>query len=101
MNDSVIGTVLARDILQMQLIPKPTLLRHPFALAGHFPAQILSPFDAERAAKRSGEGEPLRLAVIAYPIAGALRSFRGDKGCSPVSGISFNPADRKERTWFA
>jgi predicted AAA+ superfamily ATPase len=37
-NDSLIETVLARDVLQMQPITKPTLLRHLFALAAHFPA---------------------------------------------------------------
>jgi predicted AAA+ superfamily ATPase len=41
-NDSLIETVLARDVLQMQPITKPTLLRHLFALAAHFPAQIFS-----------------------------------------------------------
>lgn len=32
----------ARDVLQLQKITKPTLLRHLFALAATFPAQILS-----------------------------------------------------------
>ena len=41
-NDSLIETVLARDVLQMQTITKPTLLRHLFALAAHFPAQMFS-----------------------------------------------------------
>jgi hypothetical protein len=40
--DSLIETVLARDVLQMQKIAKPALLRHLFALAAGFPAQILS-----------------------------------------------------------
>ena len=40
--DSLIETVLARDVLQMQTITKPALLRHLFALAAHFPAQVLS-----------------------------------------------------------
>jgi len=40
--DSLIETVLARDVLQLQKITKPTLLRHLFALAAMFPAQILS-----------------------------------------------------------
>lgn len=34
--------MLARDVLQLQKITKPTLLRHLFALAATFPAQILS-----------------------------------------------------------
>jgi uncharacterized protein len=40
--DSLIETVLARDVLQLQKVTKPTLLRHLFALAATFPAQILS-----------------------------------------------------------
>lgn len=40
--DSLIETVLARDVLQMQKITKPVLLRHLFALAASYPAQILS-----------------------------------------------------------
>jgi uncharacterized protein len=40
--DSLIETVLARDVLQLQKITKPTLMRHLFALAATFPAQILS-----------------------------------------------------------
>jgi uncharacterized protein len=40
--DSLIETVLARDVLQMQTITKPALLRHLFALAAQFPAQVFS-----------------------------------------------------------
>jgi len=40
--DSLIETVLARDVLQMQKITKPTLLRHLFALSAAFPSQIFS-----------------------------------------------------------
>jgi predicted AAA+ superfamily ATPase len=40
--DSLIEAVLARDVVAMQPISKPTLLRNLFALAAHFPAQILS-----------------------------------------------------------
>lgn len=40
--DSLIETVLARDVLQMQKITKSALLRHLFALAAAFPAQIFS-----------------------------------------------------------
>lgn len=41
-NDSLIETVLARDVLQMQTVQKPALLRQLFALAAHHPAQVLS-----------------------------------------------------------
>ena len=40
--DSLIETVLSRDVLQLQPITKPTLLRHLFALAATYPAQMLS-----------------------------------------------------------
>ncbi|MEW5746918.1 MAG: ATP-binding protein [Nitrospirota bacterium] len=40
--DSLVETVLARDVLQMQKIAKPALLRHLFALAAAFPARIFS-----------------------------------------------------------
>jgi hypothetical protein len=40
--DSLIESVLAHDVLQLQKITKPTLLRHLFVLAATFPAQILS-----------------------------------------------------------
>jgi predicted AAA+ superfamily ATPase len=40
--DSLIETVLARDVLGMQAITKPILLRHLFALSTQYPAQILS-----------------------------------------------------------
>jgi hypothetical protein len=40
--DSLIETVLARDVLQLQTIAKPALLRHLFALATQYPAQMLS-----------------------------------------------------------
>ncbi|TAN41814.1 MAG: ATP-binding protein [Nitrospirae bacterium] len=41
-SDSLIETVLARDVLQLQKIAKPALLRHLFALSAAFPAQIFS-----------------------------------------------------------
>lgn len=40
--DSLIETVLSRDILQLQTVNKPALLRHLFGLAAVFPAQIFS-----------------------------------------------------------
>jgi predicted AAA+ superfamily ATPase len=41
-SDSLIETVLARDVLQMHTVTKPALLRHLFALAAHYPAQVFS-----------------------------------------------------------
>ncbi len=40
--DSLVETVLARDVLQMSKIAKPVLLRHLFALAATLPAQSVS-----------------------------------------------------------
>lgn len=40
--DSLIETVLARDVLQMSKVAKPALLRHLFALAATLPAQRVS-----------------------------------------------------------
>lgn len=40
--DSLIETVLSRDVLQLQTVNKPALLRHLFALAATCPAQIVS-----------------------------------------------------------
>jgi len=40
--DSLIETVLARDVLQMSRIAKPVLLRHLFALAATLPSQTVS-----------------------------------------------------------
>jgi predicted AAA+ superfamily ATPase len=40
--DSLIETVLARDVLQMSRVAKPVLLRHLFALAATLPAQYIS-----------------------------------------------------------
>jgi uncharacterized protein len=40
--DSLIETVLAKDVLQMTKIVKPTLLRHLFTLAAMLPAQTVS-----------------------------------------------------------
>ena len=41
-SDSLIETVLARDVLALQTVSKPALLRNLFLLATQFPAQILS-----------------------------------------------------------
>lgn len=40
--DSLIETVLAKDVLQLQTVAKPALLRHLFLLSAVHPAQILS-----------------------------------------------------------
>jgi len=40
--DSLIETVIAKDVLQMHTVNKPALLRHLFMLSTAFPAEILS-----------------------------------------------------------
>jgi predicted AAA+ superfamily ATPase len=40
--DALVETVISRDVLQLQAVAKPALLRHLFALAACHPAQILS-----------------------------------------------------------
>ncbi len=40
--DSLVETVLSRDVLQMNTVAKPALLRHLFGLATAHPAEILS-----------------------------------------------------------
>ena len=42
MRDSLIEAALARDVLALEPVTKPALLRHLFALACRFPAQALS-----------------------------------------------------------
>ena len=41
-SDSLIDTTLSRDILQLETVAKPALLRHLFGLAAHYPSQVLS-----------------------------------------------------------
>lgn len=40
--DSLIETAIARDVLSLEKISKPALLRHLFGLAAQYPAQIIS-----------------------------------------------------------
>lgn len=40
--DALIETAIARDVLQMQTVAKPALLRHLFGLSCQYPAHILS-----------------------------------------------------------
>lgn len=88
--DSLIETVLARDVLQLQAITKPVLLRHLFALAAAYPAQILSYnkmlgqlHDAGNTTTLAGY---LRLLEMAYLVSGLELFSRGQprkRGSSP------------------
>lgn len=86
----LIETVLARDVLQMQAVTKPALLRHLFGLAAQFPAQIFSYNkmlgqlqDAGNTVTLAGY---LRLFETAFLASGLERYSRGEarkRGSSP------------------
>ncbi len=116
--DSLIETVLARDVLAMQNITKPTLLRHLFALSSSVPAQILSYNKMLGQLTDAGNtttlAHYLRLLETAFLVSG-LERFSGNRirkrGSSPklifwnnalVSALgmaSFDQA-RKDSAWW-
>jgi len=88
--DSLIETVLARDVLQLQTVNKPALLRHLFLLAASLPAQVLS--YNKMLGQLVDAGNSTTLAHYLQLLAGAflasgLEKFRGDRisrrGSSP------------------
>jgi predicted AAA+ superfamily ATPase len=88
--DSLIETVLAHDVLQLQKITKPTLLRHLFALAATFPAQILSYNkmlgQLQDAGNTTTLAHYLRLLETAFLVSGLELFSRGSvrkRGSSP------------------
>lgn len=88
--DSLIETVLARDVLQMQRVAKPTLLRHLFALSAAFPAQIFSYNkmlgQLQDAGNTTTLANYLRLLETAFLISGLELYSRGHirkRGSSP------------------
>lgn len=88
--DALIETVLARDVLALQAVAKPTLLRHLFVLAAHFPAQILS-FNKmlgqlQDAGNTTTLAHYLHLLQSAFLVSGLQRyspGFARTKGSSP------------------
>lgn len=88
--DSLIETVLARDVLGLETVNKPALLRHLFALATQFPAQIFSYnkmlgqlHDAGNTVTLAGY---LRLLETAFLVSGIELFSRGQvrkRGSSP------------------
>lgn len=88
--DSLIETVLARDVMQLQVVTKPALLRHLFGLAAAFPAQIFSYnkmlgqlTDAGNTTTLAGY---LKLLESAYLVSGLERFSQGQlrkRGSSP------------------
>lgn len=88
--DSLIETVLSRDVLQLQTITKPALLRHLFALAAAYPAQILSYNkmlgQLQDAGNTTTLANYLRLLETAYLVSGLEQFSRGkvrQRGSSP------------------
>jgi predicted AAA+ superfamily ATPase len=88
--DSLIETVLSRDVLQLQIITKPALLRHLFALAAAYPAQILSYNkmlgQLQDAGNTTTLANYLRLLETAYLVSGLELFSRGkvrQRGSSP------------------
>lgn len=88
--DSLIETTLARDVLQLQTVAKPALLRHLFALAAAYPAQILSYNkmlgQLQDAGNTTTLANYLRLLGTAYLVSGLELFSRGkvrQRGSSP------------------
>ncbi len=88
--DSLIDTVLSRDVLAMQTVAKPALLRHLFGLAAAFPAQILSYNkmlgQLQDAGNTTTLAHYLRLLETAFLVSGLERFSAGrarTRGSSP------------------
>ena len=88
--DSLIETVIARDVLQLQTVAKPALLRHLFALAASFPAQILAYNkmlgQLHDAGNTTTLAHYLRLLEAAFLVSGLESFWRGQRrkrGSSP------------------
>lgn len=79
--DSLIETVLARDVLQLQTVNKPALLRHLFGLAAGYPAQILSYNkmlgQLQDAGNTTTLAHYLRLLETAFLVSGLQQFSRG------------------------
>jgi predicted AAA+ superfamily ATPase len=116
--DSLIETVLARDVLQLQTVAKPALLRHLFLLAASLPAQIVSYTKMLGQLVDAGNtttlAHYLQLLGSAFFLTG-LEKFRGGqaakRGSSPklilwnnalvsaVAGRRFDEARRDSAWW--
>jgi predicted AAA+ superfamily ATPase len=88
--DALIETVIARDILQLQTVTKPALLRHLFALSAAYPAQTLSYNkmlgQLQDAGNTTTLAHYLRLLETAFLVSGLEKYARGSvrtRGSSP------------------
>jgi predicted AAA+ superfamily ATPase len=116
--DSLIETTLARDVLQLQTVAKPALLRHLFLYAASVPAQIVSYNKMLGQLVDAGNATTLahylHLLGSAFLLTG-LEKFRGGqarkRGSSPklilwnnalVSAVSGRPfaESRRDPAWW-
>ncbi|MBM3285909.1 MAG: ATP-binding protein [Candidatus Eisenbacteria bacterium] len=88
--DSLIETVLSRDVLSLQTVAKPALLRNLFAFAASHPAQIISYNkmlgELQDAGNTTTLAHYLRLLTSAFLISGLERFSAGQartRGSSP------------------
>ena len=88
--DSLVEAVIARDVIGMQTVAKPALLRHLFGLAARFPAQVLSYNkmlgQLQDAGNTTTLAHYLRLLETAFLISGLERFSAGharSRGSSP------------------
>jgi len=88
--DSLIETVISRDILQLAVIAKPTLMRHLFMLAASHPSHILSYTKMIGRLQDAGNtttlSHYLRILESAFLISGLEQFSRGkirQRGSSP------------------
>ena len=89
-NDALIETVLARDVLALQTVAKPALLRSLFLFAARFPAQVLSYNKMLGQLNEAGNtttlAHYLRLLETAFLLSGLERFSSGrarSRGSSP------------------
>ena len=117
-NNSLIETVMAKDILQLHTVNKPALLRHLFLLSCGAPAQILSYNkmlgQLHDAGNTTTLAHYLKLLESAYLVSGLELFKRGrqqKRGSSPklilwnnalinaVSGMTFEEA-KADHSWW-
>ena len=116
--DSLVETVLSRDVFQLQTVTKPALLRHLFGLAASYPAQIFSYNkmlgQLQDAGNTTTLAHYLKLLESAFIVSG-LESYRGvrpsKRGSSPKlilwnnalvsahGALTFAQAKRDGQSW--
>jgi predicted AAA+ superfamily ATPase len=108
-SDAFIESIIAKDVIQLQPITKPTLMRHLFGLAATFPAQILSYNkmlgQLQEAGNTTTLAQYLRMLETAYIVSGLELFSKGQirrRGSSPkfilwnnalINGLSLKDYD--------